>query len=216
MSAFALLQPAFAASPTPMYMWNGLYLGGHGGAGWGSSHWIDDPQFGSTDLLSHDLNGAFGGGQIGYNWQLGSWVIGVEASGSFADLKGQHIDPLLSDLHTKVDGFGTFAARGGYAFDHVLIYAKIGAGWEHAKYDDYAFAGGPLNGANTSTRWTYVWGVGAEYAFMPHWSVFVEFDRFDFPSETLSFNGGIGGPFVQEIDDQVNVIKGGVNYLFNM
>lgn len=197
---------------SPAYNWTGFYIGAHGGYAWGSSRWIDDPIFGGTNLGSHSITGGFGGGQIGYNWQTGQWVFGVEASASGADLKGSHLDPQASDIHTRVDAFGTITGRVGYAWDNVLLYAKGGGAWESVKYDDFTGLGLPLNGANSSGRWGWTWGGGVEYGFMPNWSLFVEYNGFEFPNEFLSFSGGVAPPYGQTIRDRYGMVKAGINF----
>ena len=87
LAVFALgLVPTFAIAadmpsyrPPPLvWSWTGLYLGGHVGAGFGSSPFSDPagpPIFGGTVKGS----AALGGGQIGYNWQTGpDWVVGID------------------------------------------------------------------------------------------------------------------------------------------
>src|SRR5207249_1335067 len=63
--------------PVPVYSWSGVYVGVHGGWGFG------DVTFTKTgaDLTNHTFDGWLAGGHIGYNWQMSSsWLLGVEAS----------------------------------------------------------------------------------------------------------------------------------------
>ncbi|MBB4383320.1 hypothetical protein GGD61_008019 [Bradyrhizobium sp. SBR1B] len=67
--------------------WTGVYLGGTTGAGKGRSHYADPfPTPASGDYA--DLASALFGGQIGINYQTGSWVLGLEASGYWANIRG--------------------------------------------------------------------------------------------------------------------------------
>jgi outer membrane immunogenic protein len=135
----------------PMYNWSGFYIGINGG--WGQSG---------------DATGGTVGGQIGYNWQAGSWVFGVEAQGNWADLSNS--DPFNLDWSEKVDGFGLFTGRVGYAWNNTLLYAKGGAA---VVSNEHWTA---FNNA-TDTRWGADIGVGFEFGFAPNWSFGVEYNH---------------------------------------
>jgi len=93
--------PAPVLSTTPIvYNWPGLYVGAHGG--WGFGH----------DLLQDRF---VVGGQVGYNWQFNQFLLGVEGDGSFVDWGG-------------VEAVGTARLRGGWAIDRFLLYATGGGG----------------------------------------------------------------------------------------
>jgi outer membrane immunogenic protein len=66
--------------------------------------------------------------------------------------------------------------------------------------------------------------VGAEWAFLPNWSAFVEWNHYDFGKKSFSFTGPFigdeGGPpnsetAVFDIKQRVETVKIGVNYRFN-
>ncbi len=203
-----------AMVPVPVFTWTGFYIGLHAGYGWGDSSWVDDPALTGLALGSHKISGALAGGQIGYNWQTGPWVFGIEADAAWADIKGSHVDQFLSDLHTKLRAVGTVTGRVGHAWNNHLLYVKGGGAWGSFKYDDFFTLGGPLNGASSNSRWGWTAGAGWEYGFTRNWSVKVEYNYLDFGSDTFTFNGGIGGVYLQTIDNHVHVVKGGVNYRF--
>ena len=99
--------PPAMMSPTPIaYNWSGFYIGAHGGYGFGGGAFDDGPVI---------------GGQLGVNWQFGSFVLGAEGDGSFADLGAS-------------DVLGSIRLRGGIAFDRFLVYATGGVGF--ADFDD--------------------------------------------------------------------------------
>jgi opacity protein-like surface antigen len=74
-----------------IYDWSGFYVGVNGG--WGSSRnsWDSVSPFLVGAEGSHDATGGVAGGQIGYRWQSGTWVLGLEAQGDWADLSGSNI-----------------------------------------------------------------------------------------------------------------------------
>jgi outer membrane immunogenic protein len=60
-------------------------------------------------------------------------------------------------------------------------------------------------------------GVGLEYGFTPNWSFKIEYNYMDLGSETYTFVDTVTGVGLGdlEIDQQVHVVKAGINYRFN-
>src|ERR1700738_2672730 len=76
-------------APPPAALWTGFYAGLHGGASWGSKSFdYNDFTPGAPFVWESSIpvNGGLAGGQLGYNLQFGSWLIGVEADASWADI----------------------------------------------------------------------------------------------------------------------------------
>jgi len=91
--AFLWLLSMFAANAQLLVgNWGGLYLGGHFGAAWGDSDWLD---LGAGNIGSHSASGIIGGAQLGYNFELGPWVLGPQASLSGSSLSGKHLDAIF-------------------------------------------------------------------------------------------------------------------------
>ena len=196
----------------PGYGWTGFYIGLHGGYGWADKSWSED---GVSDG-SHTAKGFLGGGQIGYNWQTGPWVFGIEGDVSWADLSASHIEPPPGDfsiLKTKVESLGTVAGRIGYAWNNKLLYVKGGWAWVHDKFTDNSSTTGELFGAASDTRSGWMAGVGWEYGFTPNWSAKIEYNFMDFGSKRLFFGGGTDST-IYDIDQQIHVVKLGINYRF--
>ncbi|BAT60475.1 hypothetical protein GJW-30_1_03018 [Variibacter gotjawalensis] len=94
-----------AAVAVPVTAWNGFYVGGNIGYGWGR----------------FDADGVTGGGQIGYNFQFSpNFVFGLEADVQGADIKSGAVTTNL---------WGTVRGRVGYAFDNALVYGTGGYAW---------------------------------------------------------------------------------------
>ena len=178
--------------PPPYYLWSGFYVGGHVGAGW------SDDGGGS---------GFVGGGQVGYNYQINNWVFGLEGEfsgttiGASANAVVSGGGVVLSGGATAhLDWIATLTPRIGYAFDRWLVYGKVGAAWAHAS----ASGSGSINGMPVvsftadSTTSGAVFGVGTEYALGNNWSAKVEYNVFDFGSNTGNFQ----------------TLKAGANYRF--
>jgi outer membrane immunogenic protein len=204
----------------PAFNWTGFYVGGHVGYGWARKEWTDPlgPPF---DAGAHTATGWLGGVQAGYNYQIGSVVLGIEGTYSWAKLKGSHINPLevppVDVLETKVHSIATAAGRIGYAFDRALIYAKGGAAWIK---DSYAIIDlGIIEGIAQETRTGWLAGAGVEYAFWQNWSARLEYNYMDFGTRRVNFidPGAPAGtpttPF--DIRQRVQTLTLGVNYRFS-
>ena len=115
--------------------------------------------------------------------------------------------------------------RIGVAFDRALIYAKGGIAF--ADEDHFiGFNGQPFGApsnpdtnrpGNTRTGWTL--GAGLEWALWDNWSAKVEYNFMDFGTDNVAFTYRAGGsaPGLVErwdIDQQVHVVKLGINYRF--
>lgn len=225
-------------APVPTYNWNGFYIGGHVGYGWGhTSENVFDPAGTLVDSVGFDSNGAFGGGQIGLNYMLTpNWVLGLEADISGADIKGSVSACAATGCatgNTKVDDFGTVRGRIGYAWNNVLFYGTGGWAWGHVDADRQITCvvpgggicpGGPspsvLTGQSASASGTesgWAAGGGIEWGFLPNWTVKVEYLHLEFD--------GIGHDYAYpgfptafrhiNADTGIDTVRIGVNYLFN-
>jgi outer membrane immunogenic protein len=202
------------AAIAPVGDWTGFYIGGHVGNGWGTKDW-SNPEADPSGRGADHVNGTTAGGQIGLNWQTGYWVFGIEAQASWANIDGgHHYVPTDVFLFSKVDSLGTIAGRIGYAWDRSLFYVKGGAGWAHDKHWIHDGPTGDLLGAASQTRWGWVAGAGWEFALTRQWSAQIEYNYMDFGKERLTFSGGSLGVVPGDIDQQIHVVKGGINYRF--
>jgi outer membrane immunogenic protein len=164
--------------------------------------------------LSHsyqpESSGGVAGGQVGCNWQAAHNVIGFEVDGQWTSLKNSVNaafaafpnagNPAFTNAaHTehvssKLPWLATFRARGGWAFDRLLVYATGGlavGGIESETNVTFAtfptlpvYNGATHIGSDRFTRVGWVLGFGAEYAFAPRWSVKAEYLYIDLGSHT--------------------------------
>jgi outer membrane immunogenic protein len=209
-----LAMPVKAPPPPPVFDWSGFYIGGHVGYGWDTSTFTSNNAFGVQEFgpVNFDASGLFAGGQIGYNWVVGphSWVVGFEADGSWADVKGSLTDCVA--LATRgcgqndmtIDAFGTVRARVGYHWDNFLIYGTGGWAWAHSGTDrtitcvgagcpGVTVPGAPLGAVASSDDFQNGWAAGAgfEWGFNPNWTLGVEYIHleFDDPGRDFSYPG---------------------------
>jgi outer membrane immunogenic protein len=202
-----------AAAP---FSWTGFYVGGHVGYGWGRKDWTDfaDPvqhtSIPGPDTRYH-TNGFLGGGQVGYNWQSG-WTDG---SGKGSALGGSCLQQ-DDGCATKVEAFGTIAARLGVAVERSLLYVKGGAAWVHEKHTTGSHSDPELqwSGTTSETRWGWTIGGGVEYAFAHNWSGKIEYNYLDFGKDRVSFAFTPTQSFAASGDLQqtMHVVKFGLNY----
>ncbi|KIZ47335.1 MULTISPECIES: outer membrane protein [Rhodopseudomonas] len=232
-SALGLASPSFAADlaarpytkAPPMlaavYDWSGFYIGANGG--WASSRscwdYVGSPtaRVAAVSEGCHDADGGTAGGQIGYNWQTGSWVFGVDAQGNWADLKGSN-DPAAplpgTTNRSKVDSFGMFTGRIGYAWNNALLYVRGGAAVVHDKYDfGFTGAAAPLS-TGSETRWGGTVGAGVEYGFTPNWSAAIDYQHAFMGSRDVTFGGFFLAPtgVVENVKQDLDVVTARINY----
>lgn len=110
------------------------------------------------------------GGQLGFNYRTGIWVLGVETDASWTDLKATstHLQfPLLLQLNSKTDAFGTIAGRVGVAAGQAMFYAKGGGAWANDRFFISGLPGGVFPGPQgvplqlaDDLRWGWMVGEG--------------------------------------------------------
>jgi outer membrane immunogenic protein len=210
---------------TPVPSWTACYIGGNIGGGWALKDWAspsNDLDGGGIlgDRGTAALGSFVGGGQIGCDYQFaGSWVIGIQGLVDGADLKGNILDSVASnlDLGTRIDWFAAVTGRLGYALiPSGLLYVKGGVAWVRDRHAVLDQSLGLTVESADATRTGWAAGVGFEYMFLPNWSAFVEYDYMGFGTKTVSFTAP-GGSFSETWDIRQNVqaVVVGLNFRFN-
>jgi outer membrane immunogenic protein len=212
--------PAIAADMTvkapvvaPVPLWNGFYIGVHGGYGAGSSRLVDSSFTFAQDRFTMDTRGAIAGAQVGGNWQFDNLVIGAELDLSWASIRGSRpADPadITSGISVAYHALATGTGRIGYAFDGLLAYAKGGVAWANVDYQ--TFTGTPFPVDYNHQRTGLTGGVGLEYALMRNLSARLEYDYLYFAPAAIALFTKFGG---QNVDHQLHLVKFGVNYRFS-
>jgi len=204
--------PAYAPVAVSTYDWTGFYLGINGGGAFGNSNWTD-PIDGATGNFT--VSGALVGGTVGFNYQIGSWVLGVEGDGDWANLSGTTFNASCAGVGctTQSNWLATVRGRAGWAWDRVLFYGTGGAAFANVQ----AAAGALPFSSTTQAGWTA--GVGVEYAIWPNWTAKLEYLFVDLANSTCgvaSCSGGVPpGPGVNTtVSLNENVIRGGFNFKF--
>jgi outer membrane immunogenic protein len=136
--------PPTYAPVVPFYNWTGFYIGLNGGGAFGNSSWTDP----ISPTGNFNVSGALFGGTIGGNYQFGSVVVGIEADGQWADIRGTTFNGCGNfGCETKTDWLATVRGRVGYAWDRVLLYGTGGVA-----FADVQASAGVLPASASSTQ----------------------------------------------------------------
>ncbi|MBI1649843.1 outer membrane protein [Hyphomicrobium sulfonivorans] len=214
-----------AASPAMAhdYNWSGLYLGAHGGYGWGDTEYPGlNPYVAPPATCSNafgpgqhcgpprpNMEGGSVGGQIGYNVQLSNVVIGVEADYSFAHMEQSLRDGNYIVQTHEITGLGSIRGRLGYSFGRILPYATAGWAWGRTGFgqscpDPISVAAvnthcsvqqgfAPYNNTKNETVTGWVYGGGVEAAIVSNWSLRAEYLRYDFDTQSYALGATPSG-----------------------
>jgi outer membrane immunogenic protein len=204
------------APPAAYYNWTGFYIGANAGWGWGGSVEAD-PVTGGGVARIH-AHGPTAGGEAGFNYQMGSVVLGAEGSLDWMNVNGVDVGCGFGTLtcHGHNTWFASVVGRAGYALDGLLIYAKGGVAWMHEEFNQVALTGATCAIACTGNA-TYtgsIFGGGLEYAIAPNWSIFLDYQNAQFPSQRITSSNSVGTVNVVNIVHHANAIRVGVNYKF--
>jgi outer membrane immunogenic protein len=218
-----------AMRPGPGYDWTGFYIGPHIGGVWADTDWID-----VTGLLAPpnipgfaiplDPHGFLAGGQVGFNYQTGSWVLGIEAQGSWTNATGRNSPltappPAAIDTHldSDINWLVTVTGRIGHSINGSLLYLKGGLALADERHSaEITALGGvpvPVKGSN-GTRSGWVVGAGAEWVIAGNWSTRLEYNFMDFGTERFRITPSGTAPTPFDVDQQLHSLTVGVNYRF--
>jgi len=151
-------------------------------------------------------------------------VIGLEGDIAWAHLSGKADDPFSSSssnfVRANSQWLASVTGRVGFSalLPQTLIYAKGGVAWVHDKFEINSSVGG-LDGELDKTRTGWTVGGGIAWAFARNWSVFAEYNHYDFRNTVLSNSVDFGVPVgTVEIKitpgSNIDTVKVGLNYQF--
>lgn len=158
------------------YDWSGLYIGAHGGYGFGDIDYTLIVDGVVTEDVSHDTDGWLYGGHVGVQRQYGRVVAGLEVSYSELDLSDTVPSAIGGGRYRSidVDSLVTVAARVGLARDSWLAYVK--GGYATADVDTAIFKAG--SDKSVTGGWEDGWTIGAgiELSCLSRFIVGLEYD----------------------------------------
>jgi outer membrane immunogenic protein len=206
-----------------LYDWTGLYFGGHVGGGI-----LDDtfsqaaaaPATALAGTITNSPSGVIGGGQVGANYEFAPWVIGVEGSWTSTNIGATGTvatftpGGVLENGTSSVQWIAAATGRAGYASDAWLFYVKGGGAWMNVRYGQALIATGgavAFTQTLTDTRSGFTAGAGIEYGLTENFSAKVEYDFYDFGTQT--YNQFVQTPI--SIKSNLHAVTFGLNYRFN-
>jgi outer membrane immunogenic protein len=223
------------------FTWTSCYIGMHAGGAWKTSDVTDPvllvqdnvnlggPGFttGGPTTVGVDEKGVVVGGQLGCDYQFPSnFVVGVEGAASGSTLKGTRLialpdsSPDTELLTIKTDFIPALTARVGYAAGVWLFYAKGGVAWADSAYSltgTFTGAGAivpgiPFDFEGLGSRLGWTAGAGVEWAFAPDWSARLEYDYYNFGTQTATMNDVNNGFGPLTFKTTMQTVKLGVNF----
>lgn len=176
--------------------WSGFYIGPHGGYAWSNTSWLfpynEYYNLSGDESFRIKPKGELLGGHLALNHQVGSAVLGVEASLNGGELKQHLTGPVTPDypddfFETTIDNIQTMTVKFGYARNAWQLYTR--GGFAIADIALEAISGNPGAGviANSNTRqsgWTA--GAGLEYMILPALVFGIQYDYLNFGSQQYS------------------------------
>ena len=210
-------------TPAPYYGWEGFYVGGHAGYGWGKSRgdMFDDGTNGSTPLSGDlNLNGIALGLQTGYNWQTGRWVYGIEADATVTPGWNKSVcsprdtaAPIGSCtrflVSSQLQWLASVRGRLGITFDRALVYATGGVAFAKASHRAYR--------TDTFVDFTRVStgavvGGGVEWKYNPSLSLRLEGLYYMFNDSSTNLVDTVGFTYAVQGVKNTAVVRLGVNW----
>lgn len=216
------------APAPPACDWQGFYVGLHIGGEWGDSHDTDLDAYNLVlnDRSSYEQSGFVVGGQAGYNRQWNMLVVGVEGDLGRMDVDGEGVQPAsIPSFHSDTIGksdsdfYTTFRGRVGIAFNHWLFYGTgglIGVNYKTRVVDINTSSPGNATIDAHKEAFDLGWtaGGGVEYMLNCHWSLKMEYLRFELEDQKFSAVDNFGGTFAWKAETEGNMVRAGVNFHF--
>ena len=212
-AADASVYHSAAVPPPPVINWAGFYAGGNVGGVWGNGT-VSDSLYGLS--TSATPSGLIGGGQLGLNFQYGFFVFGLEGEVDLTNNNSTSTGRLTAagnlQASANTDSVSTLAGRFGVTYGPMLFYGKAGVGWvESTASITNVTKSTTIRASETNSGG--LGGFGVEWAFVPNWSLKLEYDYLSLRSWTFT-----GPPFTTDaftVSRNIQVVKAGFNYRFN-
>jgi outer membrane immunogenic protein len=198
------------------YNWGGIYFGINGGYGFGSSAWTAPATSICPNCTSEfDTDGFLIGGTVGINFQPHDFVFGAEADLDWTKVSGS-MTPTSAlcgtvSCETANNWLGTVRSRFGLAVNHVFVFATTGGAFGNIQ------AGrNPPGGYDSSTKFGWAAGAGAEYAVTENLTAKAEYLFVDLGSTTCATTASTCGTATagSTVSLTTNLLRLGVNFKF--
>jgi outer membrane immunogenic protein len=173
--------------------WTGFYVGAYGAYGFGDTR--------SSDNIDSNPQDPYPGIHAGYELEFDSVVMGIEGDLSLADLDGD-TGSGAGFVSQDIDNIAAVNGRIGLPFDNMLFFASAGWSWADSERNtpvssDKELLNGPTLGG------------GFQYDFGDHLMGRLEYVHIDYGKVTYDIPGS------PKVDSDVDVVKVGLDYIFN-
>lgn len=218
-----------APPPPPLPSWTGFYFGANINPGTGNTKFFDifgpDPDF----ALDADakVKGALGGFQLGYNYQIGQFVVGAQGSFDWGGIKRDFSCFSFGNqtCSSNDEWVASLTGRIGPVIGPALLYVDGGPAWARNTITNIAgtqacvpaggvtvcsAAGDFFQGSAILPGWTV--GGGIQYRLWANWSVFVEYDYYNFGEHPITLFDGGTGAFPEDVKQQLQTVRFGFDY----
>ncbi|MCX7546238.1 outer membrane protein [Marinicella gelatinilytica] len=189
----SLLGLSFSAMTVSANKWNGCYAGIHAGTAEVDNRFVTtyfaEEEY-NDDLGSVEGDGEFFGVQAGCRMQFNNnWLIGARISASHGDTHAKHLyingTGPTNFVSYQSDDLITLTGQLGFLIsDKSLLYMNLGFGQIEMLIEDtdpnYQR---PIYFQHKKTQRDLLLGVGYEYRFNRHWSLFAEYNQIDFGTD---------------------------------
>jgi outer membrane immunogenic protein len=227
-----MARPAYKAAPVARpacVQFGGFYVGANGGWVYWDKNWVDRDNwidnFGNdfnSSNISSSRNGGTAGVQAGYNWQRNCTVFGFEIDANWAGLSNTKIyspapGGTTLTLEDSVKWYGTARTRTGIVVDDIMLYVTGGLAYANIKHDFTINDPAPVTESFSAkrSRWGWVGGVGAEWAWTENVSIKSEVLYVKFSEITTTVFSPAGAQTVNfDHQDSMWVSRIGLNVKF--
>lgn len=213
LAALAIVTPAFAADlliqqpSAPSYYgpsatggWDGAYIGGFVGYGWGTLVDEDGDILGAAGDET-ELSGWTLGAKLGGNFSVGGGlVLGAEADLAWSGIGGFNDD---ADIDTDINWTSSIRGRAGYDAGAFMPYLTAGLAIAGATVSD-----GPTDNSQVHFGWTA--GAGVEVAATDQVSIDLQYRYSDYGQ--ANYDLGLGG--TSDLSITTHAVTAGVNFKF--
>jgi outer membrane immunogenic protein len=209
--------------------WTGFFFGANTGVGVGTTKFYDvyGPMPDYALDADSQVRGALGGFQLGYNYQVGQFVVGGEGSFDWSGIRREFSCFSFGNQSctSTNEWIASLTGRFGPVIGPALLYVDGGAAWSRNSISDIASTqecvptggttvcsqpGDLFQGSAIFPGWTA--GAGVEYRFSPNWSMFAEYDYYDFGEHQITLLDGGTGIFPEEVKEQLQLVRLGFDY----
>lgn len=189
--------PSYGGYVGPSGGWDGAYIGGFAGYGWGTV--VDDDGGIGFDDDELSLSGWTIGATLGANFTVApGFVLGAAGDLAWADIGGYDSD---TDLSYDINWAGSLRGKAGFDGGAFMPYLTAGVAFAGASADM-----GPDEASAVHFGWTA--GAGVEVAATEELSVDLQYRYSDYGSATYDLGGDV------DMSLSSHTVTAGVNFKF--